>query len=486
MRWRSERTHLAALCGALLTMRAASMLVVAQPGYTDAYYYTVVAERLALGQGLTADFVWSFMESSGGGDVPVASHRFWMPLATLVAALGIRLAGGIVGTFEAAQLAIVAIAAAIPAFAYAASRSLGGTHRAAMFVAAVTGLGGLFAPGWVSIDSFAPAAVVGTAFFLLYRRAARGDVRAGALAGLAVGVLYLARAEGAIFGIALLTLRSRAGLAGAAVALCIGLVWQLRQMALGYPAELLARSLLLVRYEDFFRIEPPTIEAYLAAWPAALEAKVQALVTNAVTFAMAFQLFLLPGLAIALHRQWDRAEVRAWAGLAALVFIAQSLLWTLHSTRGSYFHSLAAFVPFGVALAVAGSSRWSARPLATATVAGCAAISIFALAQWDDVFNGAYQRRAAAAAVLPAGRLLAIDAAAWRWITGRVAVVTPADGLERAACDLRRTDPRVLILEPAHFSAYDQQYREGTRRAESDGIRIFDYRSRCDVAHRQR
>jgi len=168
------------------------------------------------------------------------------------------------------------------------------------------------------------------------------------------------------------------------------------------------------------------------------------------------------------------------------VFIAQSLLWTLHSTRGSYFHSLAAFLPFGIALALAGSSRWSARPVAAASLVACAAVSIFSLAQWDDSFNATYRRRAAAAAFLPQGRLLAIDAAAWRWITGRVTVVTPADGLERAACDLRRTDPRVLILEPAHFSAYDQQYSEGTRRAESDGIRIFDYRSRCDVVHRQR
>jgi len=36
--------------------------------------------------------------------------------------------------------------------------------------------------------------------------------------------------------------------------------------------------------------------------------------------------------------------------LAAVVFLLQSLVVTLHSTRGSYFHSLAAFLPFGVAL----------------------------------------------------------------------------------------------------------------------------------------
>lgn len=482
--WRSERAALAALCGALLAARAASMLVVWQPGYTDAYYYTLVAERVALGQGLTADFVWNFLEAPGPGDLPVASHRFWMPLATLIAAAGIRLVGGIAGTFGAAQLAIVALAAAIPALTYAASRSLGGTHRAALVAAALAGLGGLFAPGWVSVDSFAPAAVAGTAFFLLYRRAAAGDAGAGALAGLAVGVLYLARAEGALFGLVLLALRSRAGLFGVAVALAIGAAWQTRQLALGYPADLFARSVLLVRYEDFFRVAPPTLEAYLAALPLVIAAKAQALATNAVTFAMAFALILLPGLALALRGRWERADVRAWAGLAVLVFLAQSLLWTLHSTRGSYFHSLAAFVPFGIALAVAGSARWSARPVAVAAVAAVGAVSILAVVQWGDSFNPAYERRAAAARLLPPGRLLAIDAAAWRWVTGRASIVTPADGLDPAACELRRTDPRVLVLEPAHFSAYDEQYRAGAALAEREGIRIYDYRSRCEVANR--
>src|SRR5712692_4424450 len=89
----------------------------------------------------------------------------------------------------------------------------------ALVAAALAGLGGAFAPGWVSLDAFAPAAVIGTVFFLLYRRAAAGDVRLGAAAGLAAGLLFLARAEGALFGLALLWLmRSpvsrRAGLAG--------------------------------------------------------------------------------------------------------------------------------------------------------------------------------------------------------------------------------------------------------------------------------
>lgn len=479
-----ERVQLAALCAALLAVRAASMLVVSQPGYTDAYYYAVVAERVALGQGLTADFVWNFLEVPALADLPVASHRFWMPLATLIQAVGIRLVGGLVGSFGAGQLAIVAVAAAIPAVAHAAVRSLGGTHRQGMVAAAFAGLGGAFAPAWVSVDSFAPAAVLGTAFFLLFRRAAAGDVRAGALAGLAVGLLYLARAEGALFGLAFLALRSRAGAAGAGVALAIGLAWQLRQLSLGYPVDLLARSAFLLRYEDFFRIAPPTLEAYLLAWPEALRAKGEALATNALTFAFGFMLILLPGIAVALRRHGRRPDVRAWIGLAIGVFLAQSLVWTLHSTRGSYFHSLAAFVPFGVALAVVGSARWAGRPTSIAALVGITALSIMAIAQWDESFNALAGRRMSAVGTLPPGRMLAIDGAAWRWISGRPSIVSPADGLESVACDLRRLDPRVLVLEPAHFSAYDERYRTGSPRAEVGGVKVFDYRSDCELARR--
>ncbi len=430
------------------------MLIVSQPGYTDAYYYAVVAERLALGHGLSADFVWNFMEVPAPGELPFASHRFWMPLATIIQAAGIRLIGGVVGSFGAGQLAIVAVAAAIPAVTYAAARSLRSTHRPAMVAATFAGLGGAFAPAWVSLDSFAPAAVLGTAFFLLFRRAAEGDVRAGAFAGLAVGLLYLARPEGALFGLAFLGLRSRAGLAGAGVAIAIGLTWQVRQLTLGYPTELFARSAFLLRYEDFFRIAPPTLEAYLDRWPDALRAKGDALVTNAVTFAFAFMLLLLPGIAVTLRRHWTRPDVRAWALLACGVFLVQSLVWTLHSTRGSYFHSLAAFVPFGAALAVAGSARWARRPPAVAALTGVAILSVFAVVQWDLSFNTLYRERAAAVARIPEGRFLAIDGSAWRWISGRPVAVTPAEGPGEALCAMTAFGAVAIVLEPSHFSAY--------------------------------
>jgi len=192
------------LTAVFLVFRIASAVVVSQPGYTDAYYYVDVASRLARGLGLTADFGWNPIEL--GPAMPYVSHQFWMPMATALQALGIALLGGPLGDFRAAQAAIIVVAALVPPTTYLCARSLGAGDRAALVGAAVVGLGGLFAPAWVSLDGFAPAALLGSLFFLVYARAAAGDVRAGAAAGVLVGLLYLTRAEGALFGVALLAL----------------------------------------------------------------------------------------------------------------------------------------------------------------------------------------------------------------------------------------------------------------------------------------
>ena len=496
----SAARRLTALIGALLVFRLASAAVVFQPGYTDAYYYANVAKRLAAGQGLTADFIWNFLEATG--PLPVASHRFWMPLATVLQATGI--AGlPFLDPFRAAQTMEILVALFIPVVAYAAARSLGGSVNAALAAAALAGLGGAFAPGWVSLDAFAPAAVIGTGFFLSYRRAAAGDVRWGVGAGLLVGLLFLARAEGALFGLALLALlRSppsrRAGAAGSAVAMLIGLAWLARDMSLGPQPDLFARSALLIRYEDFFAM--PVVAGHLgstgvntvgdvvAALPAVLGAKVAALGTNAVTFVFAFGLLLVPGAIRAVWARGARPDARAFVALLGLVYLVESLVVTLHSTRGSYFHSLAAFFPYGVALGVIGTGELlrTAERLRVAAAGGIVAaliVSAFALGQWDASFNGPYRERVAIVSRIPPGPFMAIDAAAWRWIAERPVVVTPVslDPCSFAAAATYQVS--ALVLERAHFTSYEPLYRGtlsidyiGRDPARIGDVQIYDVR----------
>lgn len=468
--------RLALLALAFVVARLATAAIVSQPGYTDSYYFTDVAVRLAHGQGLTADFLWSPVE--GGAtpldlSLPVTSHLFWVPLPTVLAAVGILLFGSLLETFRAAQIPFIVVAALIPVATYRAARSLGAGERYALASAALVGLGGLLAPGLVAVDAFAPAALVGTLFFIAYRRAATGDVRWGVAAGALVGVLYLARTEGALFGLALVALlavpRARAAaLAGCAVALAIGAAWLARDMMSGVPSDLFARSALLMRYEDFFAYDPTFVGAPGTSIGDFIAAKGGALLQNAGTFLFTYALVLIVPLVMGIRALRDRADVRAWAGLALVVYLAQSLVWTLHSTRGSYFHSLAAFFPFGSAIAAAGAQRLLAGrtpQVAAAWIWGAllivAATSYGAVTQWDASFNGTARARAAALHAIPDGPFLAIDAAAWRWISGRAVAVTPADGVAAAACVAARVGARSIVLEPAHFSAYESLY-DGT------------------------
>ncbi len=496
------------LVGALLSFRIASAFVVFQPGYTDAYYYADVAKRLAAGQGLTADFIWNFLEAAPGscvgciarsGEVlvDVPSHQFWMPLATVLQAIGIKLLP-FVDAFHAAQSIEILLACAIPIVTYAAARSLGGSVNLALVAAALAGLGGLFAPAWVSLDAFVPAALIGTAFFLLYRRAAVGDSRAGALAGLAVGLLFLARAEGALFGLALLALlrapaTRRAGIVGSAVAVVIGLAWLARDLSLHSQSDLLQRTIGLPSYESFFAISPrgsASIDTIIAD-------RLSALATNAVTFAFAFGLLLLPGLIIAMRARRHRPDVRAFAALALVVYLVECLLFTLHSTRGSYFHSLAAFFPFGMALGVMSTAELlrtaeRQRLAAAASVVALAVVSVFALAQWDASFNSPYRERLAVVSRIPPGLFMAIDAAAWRWIADRPVTVTPVETRFGDLCVLRNAHVGSMVLEPVHFSTYDAIYRGEPSDLVNGGpdvvggIKIYylserGIESRCDV-----
>jgi hypothetical protein len=474
--------------GIIVFRVVSAAFVVTQPGFTDAYYYVDVAQRLAHGQGLTADFIWNFLEAPRLEALPVPSHRFWMPLATVVQAGGIAFLEPLLGTFRSAQAAIIAVAAFVPAAAYVSARSIGASSRAALVAAALAGLGGFtFAPAWVTLDSFAIAAMVGTMFFVAFARAALGDVGAGAIAGALVGVLFLARAEGALFGIALLAIALRpssrmAGITGSAVALAIGLAWLVRDLALPGPAGIaLAKGVFIVRYEDFFALNPNGT----ADLGTLIGVRLSALWSDLVVALAALLLFLAVPLFLGLRAGWRLPAVRVFAALALLIYVAEALVWPLHAIRGSYFHSLAAFYPFAMALVALGGETWlarlerSARRLATyGTLVAVTVLALAGLMNWDASFNVPYRARVAALDVIPPGPFLAIDAAAWRWISDRSVLLTPADGPETAACVAIRYRAQSLVLEPAHFSAYQSLY-DGSgspwfgQRAENGAIRVY-------------
>ena len=85
-------------------------LVIAQfqpiPGYLDSDYYFAGGIQLANGHGFTEPYLWNYLD--GTTSLPHPSHSYWMPLASIVSALGMWLTGQT--TFASARLFFSAIA----------------------------------------------------------------------------------------------------------------------------------------------------------------------------------------------------------------------------------------------------------------------------------------------------------------------------------------------------------------------------------------
>lgn len=85
------------------------------PGHGDTCYYLHVAQNLFQGRGFVCDYVWSWLENPSAS-VPAPSHAWWMPGPTIVAAVGMWIAGE--GTYVAAKVAMAAFTSLMPAVAW--------------------------------------------------------------------------------------------------------------------------------------------------------------------------------------------------------------------------------------------------------------------------------------------------------------------------------------------------------------------------------
>ena len=184
---------------ALVVAFALTRGLVAQPGFTDAFYHFNAADRLARGDGLTDPYLWTYI---GAPDhLPAPSHLYWMPLTSLLAAAGMALLGA-PGTYAAAQLPFTLLFAGTALVGFWLGGKIGGGRRHAWVAGLLTLFSGYYTRFWGATDTFAPYALIGSLCLVALglaverlsdsRRAYSLCLAAGALAGLA----HLTRADG--------------------------------------------------------------------------------------------------------------------------------------------------------------------------------------------------------------------------------------------------------------------------------------------------
>jgi hypothetical protein len=363
------------------------------PTYFDAYYYTVNAQQIAQGEGLTEPVIWQYLDEPES--IPKPSFTYWMPLTSFLGALGYRL----VDSFRGAQLPFWLLAGLLPLLSYSISWRFSPARWQARTAALFTMAGGYYAAYWVQPSTFVFFAWVGAGCLLAIAWAQERQ-RWGFwfLAGLLAGAAHLTRADGLLLlGVGGLIwlwsgreiFRARrhsqkefplarssyagwiinGGLLMAGYLLVMGWwfyrTWLLTGRALSPVG---AETVFLTTYDDIFAFNRHfDLQGYLAwGWSNILQSKLEASWLSLQTFVgvvgiTGFSLFVIIGW-------WrlgrDRPEperyvlrtfLRPYTLLAILLFVVMSLVFTFPGQRGSLLHSSTALWPWSMALAAAGT-----------------------------------------------------------------------------------------------------------------------------------
>jgi len=337
------------------------------PGYMDADYYFTGGVQLAQGRGFTEPYLWNYLDNPSG--LPHPSHAYWMPLASIVSAIGMWISGQ--STYSAGRAGFILLSACVPlvtaALAYSVSRQT--------LLAMVSGLLSIFSfyytPFMPVPDNYALFMLFGGAFLLLAPRREKWiPIALGAFAGL----LTLARSDGLLWlGLAGLSILWKstakeggakntfkewlmlivpAGLLAVVGYLLIMGGWHIRNMSLfdSFMTPGGGRLLWLENYNQTFiyPAEALTRDGFFAAgWDAAVEDRLMALSANlGNAFAAQGGIFLFPFILIGL---WSlRRDLRTKIAVTGwlILFVVMTVIFPFAGSRGSFFHAGAAFQPF--------------------------------------------------------------------------------------------------------------------------------------------
>jgi hypothetical protein len=364
--------------GFLLAVGVASLQSV--PGYMDADYYYAGGLRLATGHGFSEMLLWNYLDDPVG--LPHPSHAYWMPLASLLAAAGMKIFGA--GSWWGARASFLLIAGCIPALTAGLAWSLTARRDLSILSGLLAVFSVFYLPFLTTTDTFGLYMLLGGVFFLLVPRLRRSGLVPAGL-GLVAGLMHLSRTEGLLWVVLawmaiVLTYRKdrplplRTLLAACALVmagyLLVMLPWFVRNsVAFG---SLLApggsKMFWLTSYNQLFSY--PADRLSFTGWlgsglPAILTTRLWAAGMNLATLAgVQSNAFLLPFLLAGL---WAlRSDLRIRMGVLAwlLLFLAMTLAFPFAGARGGFYHSGAALQTVWWAVAPLGLDRaiaWGVR-----------------------------------------------------------------------------------------------------------------------------
>lgn len=369
----AARPFLVLTLAALAVLLPVAVLQTA-PGYMDAEYYYAGGLQLAQGRGFTEPFLWNYLDQPDG--LPHPSHTYWMPLASLLAAAGMKLAGS--GGFFAARWPFVLLAALVPWLTCRLAQRLGAKPATAQLAGWLAVFPGFYLIFTTLTETFGLYMLGGTLFLLLLAREDMPSWLRYGLLGLLAGGMHATRADGLLWlglaglvwlGEGLCELRARRaawpGAVGGLLVLLFGYAlimgaWYARNWSLygtlASPGG--SRTVWLTDYDQTYTLRAGelTFRNWLAAgWVEIFKARLDALGLNLKNMlAVQGSVFLLPFILVGAWKQRRTAVVRLGALGWALTLLAMTAVFPFSGSRGGFLHSGAAFQPLWWACAALG------------------------------------------------------------------------------------------------------------------------------------
>ncbi len=375
------------------------------PGYMDADYYYSSGLRIA-NDGLWSEpFIWNYLDDPKG--LPHPAFTYWMPIAGIVSALGIKLSG--VSSFWGARIGFVLIAGCLPPLTAFLAYTFTPQRWASLLAGAIALFSGFYFAYLPTTETFGIYMLLGSLFFILVMKLQQDTNLADSeyesiklnkfgfnivsiesrvwvylAIGVIVGLMYLTRADGLIWlGMGLAAIftqwssRNKSHLGGenrkgVRTSLWIPLVlfllafliiispWVLRNIisfgSIFAPGS--GRAFWLTSYDEIYAY--PASKLTFNRWLSSgimeiLQARAWSLGLNTLTsFAVQGGIFLLPLILGGLwaHRKDWRVGVVSGGWLVS--YLVMTLIFPFQGARGGFFHAGAGFQPLFWALVPAG------------------------------------------------------------------------------------------------------------------------------------
>lgn len=366
------------------------------PGYMDAEYYYSGGIRLAKGYGFTEMILWNYLDDPIG--LPNISHTYWMPLASIISAIGMRLTGSV--DFFSARIIFILLAGLIPPLTAFNAYSLTKNKRNAIIAGALALFPGYYMIYLTNTETFTLYMICGSLIIISpydidWRLTNRKTFYSQFfLLGLLVGIMHLTRADGILWlgGILIvkgwlilrfckcveynqLKVRLIKGF-GIITCILVGYLlvmfpWYLRnynELGRFFPQGG-ARTIWLTNYDQTFSYPAEELNFqnwYAAGWKHHLKTRFYSLGMNLkTTLAVQGEIFLLPLIIFGLWRLKREKRVKIAIVMWGITLCIMTVIFPYAGARGGFLHAGAAFQPFfwavaphGLNVFVSAGVRW--------------------------------------------------------------------------------------------------------------------------------